>query len=89
MDTSWPQRIDPLSRSAGDAGRSGASASSAFSIVVLPTPFLPTRTIFSPRLTIALKSLITFSAPCALLRPLHSNATLPDGRFIANLMYGR
>ena len=38
------------------ASRLGASASSALSSVVLPTPLRPTSTIFSPRLTIASKS---------------------------------
>ncbi len=39
----------------------GASDSSAFSSVVLPTPLRPMSTIFSPRLTIAQKSWTTFT----------------------------
>ena len=48
-----PTSSCPASTSAGDAGMPGASLSSAFSIVVLPAPLRPTRTIFSPRLTTA------------------------------------
>ena len=56
--------VAPADAAAVDARRrrrptSGASASSAFSIVVLPRPLRPTSTIFSPRLTIALKSSTT------------------------------
>ena len=32
---------------------------------------------------------ITFRFPNAFFSPLNSSATFPDGRFIANLMYGR
>ena len=76
--------------SAGDAGKPGASASSAFSSVVLPAPLRPTSTIFSPRLTMALKS--GDDRACrrsALVTPSNSSAMRPDGRFIVNLMYGR
>ena len=62
---------------------------SALSIVVLPTPLRPTSTIFSPRLTMALKSSITVRSPNAFDSPLASNATLPDGRFCWKRMYGR
>ena len=68
---------------------SGASASSAFSSVVLPAPLRPTSTIFSPRLTIALKPEKTCSAPCAFESSSTASGTLPDGRFVVNLMYGR
>ena len=64
----------------------GASASSAFSIVVLPTPLRPTSTIRSPRLTTALKFEITCRVPKALESPSNSSGTLPDGRFVLNLM---
>ena len=72
-----------------EAAGFGASDNSAFSIVVLPRPLRPTRTIFSPRFTIALKFVTTFRSPKALLMPVALSATRPDGRFIANLMYGR
>jgi hypothetical protein len=57
------------------------SAINAFSIVVLPTPLRPMRAIFSPRLTMAVKSSNTCRSPKAFDSPLASNATLPDGRF--------
>ena len=72
------------------ASTPGASASSAFSSVVLPTPLRPTSTIFSPRLTIALKSSTTCRSPKRLGDALALDAPcVPDGRFIVNLMYGR
>ena len=43
----------------------------------------------SPRLTMALKPGMTGTPPCALVTSLNSSGTFPDGRFIANLMYGR
>ena len=75
--------------SAGAGSTPGASASSALSSVVFPWPFRPTSTIFSPRLTMAPKPATTGVPPWALATPAHSSATRPDGRFIANLMYGR
>ena len=81
-----PRRCRPAT-----ARRPGASASSAFSSVVLPTPLRPTSTIFSPRLTMAPKSVddrlrrrSAFDDALELERRCR-----PDGRFIANLMYGR
>ena len=69
------------STSPGDAGRPGASASSALSSVVLPTPLRPTSTIFSPRLTIALEVRRRPRAPpYALVTSLNSSASRPDGR---------
>ena len=68
---------------------SGASASSALSSVVLPAPLRPTMTIFSPRLTTALKFLTTVVSPNALNSPSNSTGTRPDGRLVVNLMYGR
>ena len=55
----------------------------------MPTPLRPTSTIFSPRLTTAPKPENTGASPCAFATPLHSSATLPEGRFIVNLMNGR
>ena len=55
IDTSCPQRTSPASRSPAAAATPGASASSAFSSVVLPAPFRPMRTTFSPRFTMASK----------------------------------
>ena len=55
----------------------------------MPTPLRPTSTIFSPRLTMALKSSITCRSPNAFDSPLDSSATLPDGRFCWKRMYGR
>jgi len=52
---------------------SGASASSALSSVVLPAPLRPTMTIFSPRLTTALKFLMTVVSAVSGL-----NVALPD-----------
>ena len=75
--------------SPGDGGRPGASASSAFSSVVLPTPLRPASTIFSPRHTIALKPSTAAAPPCVFVTPSNSSTVRPDGRFIWNLMNGR
>ena len=64
----------------------GASAISALSSVVLPCPFRPTSTIFSPRFTIPLKPLITARSPKLLVTSENSMANRPDGRAIVNLM---
>jgi hypothetical protein len=75
--------------SSGAAGMPGASASNALSSVVLPTPLRPTSTIRSPRFTVPANREITGVSPCAFARPRHSSTVFPDGRRIANLMYGR
>jgi len=75
--------------SPGDAGMSGASASSALRSVVLPAPLRPTSTMRSPRFTIVSKHEITRASPCAFASPSHSRTIRPDGRRVVNLMYGR
>ena len=71
------------------SGHPGASHISAFSSVVLPAPLRPTRTIFSPRFTIGVNAGNDVQTAERFFSPLNSSATLPDGRFIANLIYGR
>ena len=61
-------------RRRGAAGLRGASLNNALSIVVLPAPFRPINTIFSPRLTMASKPAMTFSFPNDFFSPLNSSA---------------
>ena len=61
--TSWPHSTEPLSIANGSSTAPGALAIRDRSSVVLPTPLRPSRPIFSPRETLAVKSLMTDLSP--------------------------